>query len=99
MSEFKYIVIRKDDGEHTPQEFPIIFPKYMTHKEVFDAQARAIQWHSRSPCTSCVGAGFVRLGEVELRCYGESESLKVKSRGEEDTRLIDGCEYTQGLTT
>ena len=54
---------------------PIMFGSSLRH-DLF--------WHR----SEIIGAGFVEIGDQTVFCYGESESLKIKSRGEEDERVI-----------
>lgn len=39
-----------------------------------------------------ISAGFVEIRPHDgtMACYGESETLKLKSRGDEDTKLLTG---------
>lgn len=39
-----------------------------------------------------ISAGFVEIrpNDGTMFCYGESETLKLKSRGDEDTKLLTG---------
>lgn len=55
-----------------------IFSEYVKHSDV------ANQFRH----TEIVGAGFVEIFDGEVTCYGESTSLKIKSRGEKDATLI-----------
>ena len=58
----------------------IVFPPHAGHDEL-----RLLEVNF-GPITS---AGFVRVGEDRLvSCYGKSESLKVESDQEMDSRLI-----------
>lgn len=71
--------------------YPVIFGEYFKHTDVKGGYKQA------------TSAGFVRLQEIDTpedsafcqcritkaHCYGESISLNLKSRGEEDARLID----------
>lgn len=75
----KYIIF--DNGEF------VIFPETMNHGAV----ARSL----RATKDSVLGAGFVRIGcEIEesehfANCYGESISLGIRSRGDEDGAIIE----------
>lgn len=75
--EAKYIV-----GE-LPGDFGtilagIIFPTFMNHKHV----AFKLDIHP----DNILGAGFCRKGDTgKFHCYGKSESLEKKSRGDEDS--------------
>lgn len=67
----KYIVIDRDIGGYAM----IIFPNFLTHAYM----ARKIG--DNNPIVS---AGFINSN---LKCYGDSTSLGLKSREEEDTQL------------
>lgn len=73
--------------DHTPSEFAI-FPDLLNHREM----ANRLGWRD------IIGAGFVRFGcgdhqelEILVDCYGESISLGVKSRGDEDAKIIQNA--------
>ncbi len=69
----KYII--SDSG------LPMVFSELQTHADV----ARNI--FGSNPI---IGAGFVHVNhEGEYQCYGESVSLRVKSRGEEDSKILN----------
>jgi hypothetical protein len=71
----KYIIV--DTG--LPTAF--IFPETVTHADV----ARAV-----APGRPVLGAGFVSVSDDgEYSCWGESISLKIKSREAEDTRILN----------
>jgi hypothetical protein len=70
----KYIVI--DSGG---LELPILFPDVIKHKDI--------------PVKNAISAGTVQIwtsedGTINVSCFGESVSLKVKSRASEDSNLI-----------
>lgn len=69
----KYIIINKDQ--------PVIFSETFLHASV------AIALAPNEPIT---GAGFVEVGiDGSYKCYGESISLKVKSNGEADSKILN----------
>lgn len=83
----KYIIIQCGHNEYA-----VTFPAILVHKEI----AQAIQTSRDSD-----GAGL-RIGKIVAagfvsdsgKCYGESESLNVKSRGPLDENVIDNaCQY------
>ena len=57
-------------------EIPIIFPLFFGHND-FNFNREKI-----------ISAGFVLINETGISCYGESDSLGIKSRGKEDGELI-----------
>lgn len=62
-------------------EYPVIFPIYVTHNSILS---------KGKP----ISAGFCRIGENAVVCYGESISLKLKSR-EEDSAIVRGYIFEQ----
>ena len=76
MWKAKYII-----GGHMEQ--PIVFPETITHADM----ARNMGWVGEDRCV--VGAGFIFLDGDEYKTYGESVSLRVKSRGETDEWILN----------
>jgi hypothetical protein len=73
----KYIVFRLN---YKLEESIFIFPPTLQHKDVFNAHFRD---------HGVVSAGFVVIRNNELFCFGESLSLEVKARPEEDGLLAN----------
>jgi hypothetical protein len=57
-----------------------IFPSYIDHDTVGNLMTK----RGIDP----VGAGFVDVFDGEVQCYGESVSMRMKSRGDEDSKVI-----------
>lgn len=90
----KYIVIQTRNSERQ-REIPIIFPKMLIHRDVYEHIARNIKFnHGELGEVKCISAGFFTFHPLE--CFGESESLGVKSRLE-DIELIKTHDYTHGI--
>ena len=73
----KYIIV--SDGI---LEQGIIFSEGLSHKDVYKYSGQI------------KSAGFCRLGlslnyDIIYQCYGESQSLGLKSRGEEDEKILN----------
>ena len=62
---------------------PVIFSEFMNHNEV----AAAIQIHAYGG--KPISAGFCFIEDGKYKCYGESKSLRIKSRPEEDARILN----------
>lgn len=58
-----------------------IFPGYVDHNTVGNLMFKP----SGIPA---VGAGFISIFDSEVQCFGESISMRIKSRGEEDAKEI-----------
>jgi len=80
----KYICTVNDEED----EEIFIFPKDVDHDammEVVNYLKNQTWGNWRRVRRHVVSAGFV---DKDLNCYGESVSLDVKSRGDEDTELL-----------
>jgi hypothetical protein len=73
----KYVVFA---GLEDMPETAVIFPDYVEHR----AFARTLSSLLGNP----IAGGFVIISDEGPIAYGESISLKLKSRGEDDTRLL-----------
>lgn len=87
----KYIVMRVRD-----REWPIIFPDAMVHKDVAETVRWHLMRHHDQDCRVVSAGSFTCFGGV-IRCGGESETLKIKSRGKTDVKLIALFDYNHGL--
>lgn len=68
----KYIVV----GLEGCRETLWAFPKKLVHFEVARRKGHVIS------------AGFIRVTENGFECYGESESLEIRSRGNTDSAML-----------
>ena len=59
---------------------PVVFAEVLTHADV----ARAL-----FGSTPIKGAGFCYIKDNRYVCYGESTSMRVKSREEQDAKLLN----------
>lgn len=73
MLKAKYLVLRQGGFE-----VPFIFSELNDHKATAFALGGEI-----------VGAGFCYIRDDRYRCYGESFSCKVKSRGDVDDSILN----------
>lgn len=69
----KYLVI---ELEGIPQ--PVVFSELTTHSDVAQALRGTV-----------LSAGFCYIAEGLYVCYGESVSCRVKSRGDEDSKILN----------
>lgn len=97
---FKYVMFvltrtkERDDGVH----LPVIFPTHIMHSDMGDLMrgygiSNGYQENRYYQQVQPVSAGFIDLND--LRCFGESESLELKSR-EQDSEIIREYMKTQG---
>jgi hypothetical protein len=70
----KYITFERDDIE-----LALIFPELIQHREA----AKALQ-----PTDRTLGAGFCKINRDHVHAWGESEGLKLFSRGTLDAVAI-----------
>ncbi len=93
----KYVMleITLAGGEAPPFKLPVIFPDKLVHRDMA-AHVKSVAWATWPRCNvNVISAGEIQLGGVE--CFGESETLNVKSRGERDARTIDVYNYFHGI--
>jgi hypothetical protein len=62
---------------------PIVFPETIQHADM----ARNLGWVGDE--RKVVGAGFVLVRDDQYHVYGESVSLRVKNRGEQDEKILN----------
>lgn len=70
----KYIIVRTPNGEA-----PVVFPRAFLHRYVASLFAPM----------EVTAAGFVTMAEGSLRCYGKSVGLRLPSRPERDSALVN----------
>jgi hypothetical protein len=94
----KYVVIQEQIGDDV-REFPIIFPNILVHSVVAASVIAGLQaFHNKDGKYMPVAAG--EISSMDLcagSCHGSSETLKLKSRGEEDDKLITLHDYLHGV--
>lgn len=73
MKQMKYIIV--DNGSWMS---PYIFHEGVQHFEMANEVPGKV-----------TSAGFIRFTSKGLECYGDSYSLGIKSKPEEDTRLVN----------
>lgn len=80
------------------QKVPIMFPDFMVHKDVAEYTRHLLQREHEYDDVRTVSAGFwnVSFPTGEIRCFGESESLKFKHDPEDGT-IIATYDYTNVL--
>jgi hypothetical protein len=78
----KYIVF-KDPNEN---EHLVMFSPELTHHAVNAAMSTC-----PTHCLEPVSAGFVRVSGNGVSCWGESGSMKLKSRGADDEVLVEAA--------
>ncbi len=71
--------------------FPVIFGEYFQHREVNGPGGKPTSagFLTVSEIDTPEGSSFCQARILKATCYGESISLGVKSRGEQDAHLID----------
>lgn len=71
----KYVIV--DAGMAV---FPIVFTELINHSDMVQGIA---------PGGQIIGAGFCYIEKDLYVCYGESISLNVKSRGNDDSKILN----------
>lgn len=92
--QMKYIVVKSEDRNGRIHELPVMFPYVLVHREMKECVWRALM-ESEHRFIEVVGAGFCTVENNAVKCYGESESLGISSRGTLDTQAFDRCERSE----
>lgn len=94
----------KPGGMDSIREIPFIFPDSLVHAEVAKRMTHMLlaerpEGYARQ--VSAVSAGFMSSLNVGGKgaCYGDSESLKLKSRDDKDSILINTYDYLHGVVS
>lgn len=90
----KYIVIKITETDAHGQhglEIPFVFPTIAVHATIAEALIPGLSKAWPTAKIEVVSAGFVNA--TATSCFDSSESLNLKSRGDEDMRLINGSDY------
>lgn len=69
---FKYIIFDGPTGEE-----PILFPPWINHDDMARKMGR-----------KAISAGFVKMADDDVTCYGKSLSLNLRAR-EEDSHIVE----------
>ena len=77
----KYIIFKNNNGD----EIAVIFHHMLIHKSMADHVTHMARRDGLGDDWKPIAAGFY---SHEGQCYGESESLKLKSRGSQDEYVI-----------
>ncbi len=91
----KYIVVEIKNGE-TKREWPIIFPDTLVHRQVADIVQDHLAIDLKQD-SKAIAAGSISFFGGKVRCFGESETLNLESRGKEDEKLIKMFDYLHGI--
>ena len=88
----KYIVLGVIHESGMKMEVPFIFPEHIVHAMMSQVCKVLCEATWQDSTITPISAGFVSSTAFEDDCYGESETLGLKSRPE-DSRLIKMCDY------
>lgn len=96
--QMKYIVVAAHDFRTGTQqyEFPIMFPHNIVHKDMADITIYSTGDGGDFRVSKVLGAGFCTVGVDKdgngtVNCFGESESLGIKSRFALDSAAFARC--------
>ncbi len=92
----KYIIF-KVEGEQLDRRIPIVFPNFMVHSLVFKYMRHMLRVEHKCHVEAVSAGEIVGFLTSDLSCGGESETLNLKSRGDEDAEIIKGYDYFAGL--
>lgn len=88
----KYIVMQVKSGTMT-LEIPFLFPDCIVHAMMAQVAKPLCEATWKNSAASPISAGSISSADCWADCYGDSETLKLKSRGEIDSELINGADY------
>jgi len=89
----KYIVFRVHGK--LCMDIPVVFPALLVHSSVAEALIPLLR-EAFSAESTPISAGEVSLFDVD-ECHGQSTTLHLKSRGDDDTQLLRMNDYGVGL--
>jgi hypothetical protein len=93
--KFKYIIFQTKNQE-VDILYPIIFSGHIVHSDMAASTRHMLQMKYGMEAEA-ISAGFITLNNMDNPCYGESISLKLKSRGQEDSKIISTYHITHGI--
>jgi hypothetical protein len=100
----KYIMVQarlcKRNEDDMTVLIPVTFSKVLVHSDMYEAVYHNLARDDDRDFgdIQCVGAGFVDSALGGYKCYGESESLKIASRGDLDSDVMNQMRYAHGFS-
>ena len=93
----KYVMFEiETKGVPMKYKLPFLFANNCVHKEVADHMHHMLRRQPGCLSSKVVSAGFWRVEDGQIVCFGESESLKAKS-DPGDAAIIEMHDYCHGL--
>lgn len=92
----KYIVCRIYHKRKIFLDVPFVFPDIISHITMYEGAHTTLTmiWPEHDGHkVKCLSAGFINSIENMGECYGKSDTLGKKSRGELDTKLLRMADY------
>jgi hypothetical protein len=89
----KYVIFRVDFKDGGGLEVPIVFPELCVHSLIAEAVQPTLEKHWEGSTATPISAGFLSSTGFLDECHGKSDTLKLESRGEQDTALIRLNDY------
>lgn len=80
----KYIVLQHTERSGNVKQTGLAFTPNLIHKDVADRMCHLLAMEE-GYMAKVVGAGFIVMRDGRSTCSGRSDSLKIGSRGEEDS--------------
>lgn len=94
---WKYIVFEIETPSRIKMELPVIFPDKLVHADVAEALHRVLRKTFHHAMSKPLSAGAISMVRIPFGTEGESKTLKLKSRTEDDDVLIESFEYSHGI--
>lgn len=91
----KYVMMEVKQRKQTGfiLNIPFLFPEMVTHIYISTVAKLVCEEHWPDSDIKCISAGFCSSMDVNVDCYGESETLKLKSREDIDSNIIKMADY------
>jgi hypothetical protein len=89
----KYVVFGKEEQGEIVHQVPVAFPNHMTHCLVAEAMLKSEELLGYK----VISAGEFSSSGLWIKCHGKSDTLKVESRGEQDSTLFSTNDYLHGF--
>lgn len=85
----KYIIVSANLSNGKTVNLPFIFPDFMIHLAVYENVKQSLVLQYDCEFVHIISAGETVLNGTGIKCFGESTSLGVVSRGIIDASLIE----------
>jgi hypothetical protein len=92
--QMKYVILYTEIAG-VQKGIPLIFPDFLCHDHIVVCVSSLLREEYKIDSTGVVSAGEIDIDQVA--CSGYSSTLKIYSRDEEDSDLIESYDYLGGI--